>query len=51
MHGITCWVIDGAPFLEWELPASMNRIKSVYMKGKGGDRDFVELLMPPLGDA
>jgi len=42
---------DGAPFLEWELPTSMNRIKSVYMKGKGGDRDFVELLMPPLGDA
>jgi len=36
---------DGAPFLEWELPASMNRIRSGYMKVKGGDRDFVELLM------
>ena len=23
----------------------MNRIKSIYMKVKGGDRDFVELLM------
>ena len=36
---------DGAPFLEWALPTSMKRIRSSYMKGKGGDRDFVELLM------
>jgi hypothetical protein len=36
---------DGAPFMEWALPSSMNRIKSIYMKVKGGDRDFVELLM------
>ena len=45
MHGITCRSMDGAPFLEWELPTSMNRIRSSYMKVKGGDRDFVELLM------
>lgn len=36
---------DGAPFMEWALPPSMNRIKTIYMKVKGGDRDFVELLM------
>ena len=36
---------DGAPFMEWELPTSMNRIRSSYMMVKGGDRDFVELLM------
>ena len=36
---------DGAPFLEWELPTSINQIRSSYMKIKGGDRDFVELLM------
>jgi hypothetical protein len=36
---------NGAPFVEWQLPQSMNRIKSTYMKVKGGDRDFVELLM------
>ena len=36
---------DGALFLERELPTSMNRIRSGYMKVKGGDRDFVELLM------
>jgi hypothetical protein len=36
---------DGAPFQEWELSTSMNRIRSSYMKVKGGDRDFVELLM------
>jgi len=36
---------DGAPFMEWALPPSMNRIKTIYMKVKGGDHDFVELLM------
>ncbi|WP_204844752.1 Mu transposase domain-containing protein [Paremcibacter congregatus] len=36
---------DGAPFVEWQLPAAMNKIKDLYMDSKGGDRDFVELLM------
>ena len=36
---------NGAPFVEWQLPAAMNKIKSRYMDTKGGDRDFVELLM------
>ncbi len=36
---------DGAPFIEWQLPAAMNKIKARYMDTKGGDRDFVELLM------
>ena len=35
---------DGAPFVEWQLPASMHQIKDHYMRGKGGDRDFVDLL-------
>ncbi len=37
---------NGAPFMEWQLPAAMNKIKARYMDTKGGDRDFVELLMP-----
>jgi len=36
---------NGAPFVEWQLPAAMNKIKAHYMDTKGGDRDFVELLM------
>lgn len=36
---------DGAPFVEWQLPAAMNKIKDLYMDSKGGDRDFVDLLM------
>jgi len=36
---------DGAPFVEWQLPQSMMRIKTCYMNTRGGDRDFVELLM------
>jgi transposase len=36
---------DGAPFVEWQLPVAMNKIKACYMNTKGGDRDFVELLM------
>jgi len=36
---------DGAPFVEWQLPAAMNKIKARYMETKGGDRDFVDLLM------
>ena len=36
---------DGAPFVDWQLPASMQQIKDHYMRGKGGDRDFVDLLL------
>ena len=36
---------DGAPFIEWQLPAAMNKIKARYMDTKGGDRDFVDLLI------
>ena len=36
---------NGAPFIEWQLPAAMNKIKACYMDTKGGDRDFVDLLM------
>lgn len=36
---------DGAPFVEWQLPASMHQIKDHYMRAKGGDRDFVDLLL------
>jgi len=36
---------NGAPFVEWQLPVAMNMIKAHYMNIKGGDRDFVELLM------
>lgn len=36
---------NGAPFVEWQLPAAINKIKARYMDTKGGDRDFVELLM------
>jgi len=27
---------DGAPFVEWQLPAAMNKIKDLYMDSKGG---------------
>ena len=36
---------DGAPFVEWQLPEAMIRIKTCYIKTRGGDRDFVDLLM------
>ena len=36
---------DGAPFAEWQLPDAMLQIKARYMDTKGGDRDFVELLV------
>jgi hypothetical protein len=36
---------DGAPFIAWELPASMNQIRALYRDIKGGDRDFVDLLL------
>ncbi|WP_262689830.1 IS21 family transposase [Kordiimonas aestuarii] len=36
---------DGAPFVDWQLPDAMRRIRDHYMQGKGGDREFVDLLM------
>ena len=36
---------DGAPFVKWRLPNAMHRIKDCYMANKGGDRDFVDLLL------
>lgn len=36
---------NGAPFVDWQLPEAMLRIKNHYMKGKGGDREFVDLLL------
>ena len=36
---------NGAPFKDWVLPRSMERIRVRYLKRPGGDRDFVELLL------
>lgn len=36
---------DGAPFVGWELPEAMQQIKDHYMREKGGDREFVDLLL------
>jgi transposase len=36
---------DGAPFVGWELPEAMQQIKDHYMRGCGGDREFVDLLL------
>ena len=36
---------DGAPFIGWELPKAMEQIKDHYMREKGGDREFVDLLL------
>lgn len=36
---------DGAPFLDWKLPKAMEQIKDHYMRGCGGDREFVDLLL------
>jgi len=36
---------DGAPFVGWELPRAMEQIKDHYMRGCGGDREFVDLLL------
>ena len=36
---------DGAPFVGWELPEAMEQIKGHYMRGCGGDREFVDLLL------
>ncbi len=36
---------NGAPFADWKLPSSMLKIKDHYMAQRGGDREFVNLLM------
>jgi transposase len=36
---------NGAPFVGWELPKSMEQIKEHYMREKDGDREFVDLLL------
>jgi hypothetical protein len=36
---------DGAPFVGWELPKAMEQIKDHYMRGCGGDREYVDLLL------
>jgi transposase len=36
---------NGAPFVNWQLSKAMLQIKTCYMNYKGGDCDFVDLLM------
>ncbi|MCV6601864.1 MAG: IS21 family transposase, partial [Cohaesibacter sp.] len=36
---------NGAPFIGWQLPEAMHHIREHYMAGKGGDREFVDLLL------
>ena len=36
---------DGAPFVNWQLSEPMRQIKEHCMKDKGGDREFVDLLL------
>lgn len=36
---------DGAPFKDWVLPSAILTVKQHCLKRKGGDRDFVELLL------
>ncbi len=36
---------NGAPFVDWQLPEAMHQIREHYMAGKGGDREFVDLLL------
>ncbi|AUQ57118.1 transposase [Phaeobacter inhibens] len=35
----------GAPFVDWQLPEAMHQIREHYMADKGGDREFVDLLL------
>lgn len=35
---------NGAPFIEWELPVSLQQVREHLMKRKGGDRDYVKVL-------
>lgn len=36
---------DGAPFVGWQLSDAMEKIKAHYLAGKGGDREFIDLLL------
>lgn len=36
---------NGAPFVNWDLPKAMQRIRDHCMASKGGDREFVDLLL------
>ena len=36
---------NGAPFMGWQLPDAAHRIREHSMTGKGGDREFVDLLL------
>jgi transposase len=35
---------NGAPFIEWELPVSLQKVREHLMKRKGGDREYVHVL-------
>lgn len=36
---------NGAPFLDWDLPLSLAKVKKKMMKDKGGDKAFVSILL------
>ena len=36
---------DGAPFQQWDLPASVRKVLELFLTQKGGDKAFVELLL------
>ena len=36
---------DGAPFQQWELPVPVRKVLDLFLKQKGGDKAFVELLL------
>jgi hypothetical protein len=36
---------DGAPFMDWDLPAGIQRIQKRLLSRAGGDREFVEILV------
>jgi transposase len=36
---------NGAPFKDWDLPKSIQRVRTRYLKRIGGDREFVEVLL------
>lgn len=36
---------NGAPFVQWELPASIKQVQRLLMGRKGGDREMVSLLL------
>ena len=37
---------DGAPFQQWDLPVPVRKVLELFLKQKGGDKAFVELLLP-----